>query len=61
MSRNIGIVTARAAFDVVPKTGKFAKLGDVQGLVHGNRPHAYSQGWSYRGDWKRKVAPVFYA
>jgi hypothetical protein len=51
------LVTLRAAFDFLG--GKSVNLGDVQSLCNG--PRKAGQGWTYFGDWKRKVAPTFFS
>lgn len=59
MARTVGIVTAKAAFDMLG--GKYVRLADMQALIFGNRPNAERQKWGYKGNWKKSVAPIYFA
>lgn len=55
--KTTNIVTLKAAVEFLGS--KNVNLADVQALVHGPR-HKPVQGWTFDGNWKKKVAPYYY-
>ena len=60
--RLVNMVTAKSGFNYLGSENgrKAQKLGDLQRLCIPNRG-SHGQGWTFKGDFKRKVAPIFFA
>jgi hypothetical protein len=57
----IDMTTMTSAIDRTSRVNgtAYRKLSDVQGLCSPQREH--HQKWSFQGDWKKRVAPVFHS
>lgn len=59
--RTLNMIDATAACDHLTRENgrKFQTLSDVQNLCAPRR--VGGQGWTFRGDWKKRVAPTFFS
>lgn len=60
--RTLNMIDMTSASDHLTRENgrKTQNLGDIQSLCLPPR-RVGGQGWSFRGDWKRSVAPRFFA